>query len=47
MAADPHDDAAATRPGPTDTLAILEALARGDFDVTEAERRLGGGAGGG
>jgi hypothetical protein len=31
----------ATTPDPT-TLAVLEALARGDIDVTEAERRLAG-----
>jgi hypothetical protein len=26
---------------PAATLAVLEALARGEIDVTEAERRLG------
>ena len=38
------DDAGLAAPDPADTLAILEALARGEIDVTEAERRLGGGA---
>ncbi|HEX7398827.1 MAG TPA: DUF4097 family beta strand repeat-containing protein [Candidatus Limnocylindrales bacterium] len=37
-------DAEPTPPDPANTLAILEALARGEIDVTEAERRLGGGA---
>jgi hypothetical protein len=37
-------DAEPTPPDPADTLAILEALARGEIDVTEAERRLGSGA---
>jgi hypothetical protein len=37
-------DAPATQPGPADTLAILEALASGEIDVTEAERRLDGAA---
>lgn len=37
-------DAPATQPDPADTLAILEALARGEIDVAEAERRLGGAA---
>ncbi len=38
---DPAESSAAAA---TDTLAILEALARGEIDVTEAERRLGSGA---
>jgi len=36
------DDAGPAAPDPADTLAILEALARGEIDVAEAERRLGG-----
>ena len=36
------DDPGLAAPDPADTLAILEALARGEIDVAEAERRLGG-----
>ena len=39
----PDDHAGASAPGPADTLAILEALARGEIGVTEAEHRLGSG----
>jgi len=37
----PHD-AGRAAPDAADTLAVLEALARGEIDVAEAERRLGG-----
>jgi hypothetical protein len=36
------DNAGRVTHDPADTLAILEALARGEIDVAEAERRLGG-----
>lgn len=39
----PGDHEKPTAAETTDTLAILEALARGEIDVTEAERRLGSG----
>ena len=48
MAAGSRGDGAGGAPsGAADTLAVLEALARGEIDVTEAERRLGGDATGG